>query len=66
MNKRQSKKRYKKALELIKAGRKADVSVSIINQIYVDGNGKKCDFPQKDGRLIMLKRPQIRYFKHTK
>lgn len=65
MNKRQSKKRYKKALELMKAGRKAGVGVSIINQIYVDGNGKKCDSPQKDGYLIMLKRPQIRYFKQT-
>lgn len=65
MNKRQAKKRYKKAVEFLKAARKEGVGVSITNQIYVDENGKKCDAPQKGGRLIMLKRPQIRYFRQT-
>lgn len=63
MNKRQSKKRYKKALELIKDSRKKGIGVSIINQISVDENGKPCDAMKRGSRLITLKHPQIRYIK---
>ena len=65
MNKRQSKKRYKKALELMKTSRKKRIGVAIINQISVDENEKPCDAMQSGSRMIMLKRPKIQYFKPT-
>lgn len=65
MNKRIAKKKYKKALEIIKTSRKTGIGVTIINQIVVDENGKPCDVMEKGSRLITLKRPKIQYFKST-
>lgn len=61
MNKRIAKKKYKKALELMKNGRETGITVTIINQIYVDENGKTCNPQDKGSRLITLKRPKITY-----
>lgn len=58
MNKRVAKKRYKKALEMGKAG----AGVVIINQMSVDKNGKPCDAMEEGSRLITLKRPKIQYY----
>lgn len=69
MNKRQAKKRYKKALELMKASRKNGIGVMIVNQRIVDKNGKSYDVTkemQEDYHMVKLKRPQIRYFRQTK
>lgn len=65
MNKRIVKKKYKKALEAIKTSRKTGVAVVIINQIFVDENGKPCDAMKKGSRIITLKRPKIQYIKST-
>lgn len=62
MNKRIAKKKYKKALEVIKTSRKTGIEVTIINQIAVDKNGKPCDAMEKESRIITLKRPKIQYF----
>lgn len=63
MNKRIAKKKYKQALEARRTARKTGISVMIINQIFVDENGKPCDAMKKGSRLITLKRPMIRYIK---
>lgn len=68
MNKRQAKKRYKKALEHMKATRKNGIGVMIVNQRIVNKNGKAHDVmqkPQEGYSLVKLKRPQIRYFRQT-
>lgn len=62
MNKRIAKKKYKKALEVMKTSRKTGIGVAIINQIAVDKNGKQCDVMEKGSRIITLKRPKIQYF----
>lgn len=64
MNKRIAKKNYKKALQTMEAVRKDGVSVSIINQVFVDKNGKECNPEDKGARLITLKRPRIKYIKN--
>lgn len=63
MNKRIKKKKYKKALELIKTGRKTGVGVTITNQVFVDKNGKPCNPEDEGSRFITFKRPQIKYIK---
>ena len=66
MNKRQGKKRYKKALEIMRTSRKTGIGVTIINHVFVDKNGKQCvamDAMKKGSRMIMLKRPKIQYYK---
>lgn len=62
MNKRIAKKKYKKALEVMKTSKKTGIGVAIINQIAVDKNGKQCDAMEKGSRIITLKRPKIQYF----
>lgn len=66
MNKRQAKKRYKKALHDMKTGRKRGISVSIINHGYVDKNGKDCSHATEGARLIYFKRPRITYYRSVK
>lgn len=58
MNKRQAKKKFRKALELMETGRKTGVGGTIINQTIVDKNGKPCSPQQKDARFITLKYPK--------
>ena len=65
MNKRIAKKKYKKALEIMKTSRKTGITVKIINQISVDTNGKICGAMEKGSRIITLKRPKILYFQST-
>jgi len=63
MNKRQAKKNYKKALQIMKTSHQTGLGVKIINQAFVDKNGKMCDAMESDSRFITLKRPKIQYFK---
>lgn len=62
MNKRVAKKKYKKALEVMKTSRKTEIGVTIINQIAVEKTGKLCDVMEKRSSLILLKHPKIQYF----
>ena len=64
MNKRIAKKKYKKALQTMETARKDGISVSIINQVFVDENGKECSPEDKGARMIILKRPRIKYTKY--
>ena len=66
MNKLIAKKRYKAALKQIETTINDGVSVSVINQVFVDKNGKECSPDTEGGRLIMLRRPKIVYKKHEK
>ena len=59
MNKRQAKKQYKKTVKLIKTGRSKGISVTIINNGFIDKNGKLCDSEDKDARFITFKYPKI-------
>lgn len=62
MNKRIAKKRYKKAVEIMRTHKEYGLSaVMIITQICCDENGKPCDPMQPDARMIILKRPKIIY-----
>lgn len=63
MNKRIAKKKYKEALEKSQTSAKNGISVSIVNQIFVDQNGKECSPETEGARLIMLRRPRIVYSK---
>ena len=63
MNKRIAKKKYKKALESIKDLSRKGVSISIMNQAFVDKNGKPCNPEDEGSRFITFKRPQIKYIK---
>lgn len=68
MNKRIAKKKYKKAVEIIKNPKAHGLaSVMIINQACVDTNGQPCD-PRKNpnSRIIHLKRPKIIYVRECK
>ena len=61
MNKRIAKKKYKKALDVMNTSRRTGTRVLIINQAFVDKNGKPCN-PQDEGsRFITFKRPKIQY-----
>lgn len=53
----------KKALQTMETARKDGISVSIINQVFVDENGKECSPEDKGARMIILKRPRIKYTK---
>ena len=66
MNKRIAKKWYKAALIQMATSIKDGVSVSVINQVFVDKNGKECSPDTEGGRLIMLRRPKIVYNKKAK
>ena len=61
MTKRIAKKRYKKALSAMKHPIPGMSAVMIINQTYVDKNGKTCDPMQEDARFITIKRPRIQH-----
>lgn len=62
MNKRVTKKKYKKAVEIMKDPKAHGLAaVMIITQICCDENGKPCDPMQPDARMIILKRPKIIY-----
>ena len=69
MNKRQAKKRYNKALDFTRNPNKYKdkySAVSIVNHIFVDKNGKKCKPRQSLGmvsRMVLLKRPDIKFYK---
>ena len=63
MNRRIAKKKYKAAMELMKTSTKDGYTVSIINQIFVDKNGKICSSETEGARLITLRRPKIVYNK---
>ena len=63
MNRRIAKKKYKAAMELMKTSTKDGYTVSIINQIFVDKNGKRCSSETEGARLITLRRPKIVYNK---
>ena len=63
MNRRIAKKKYKNALERMKTARKDGLSISIINQVFVNENGKECSPSDKGARLITLRRPRIKYTK---
>lgn len=68
MNKRIAKKKYKKAVEIMKNPKAHGfASVMIINQACVDTNGQPCDPREKpDSRIIRLKRPKIIYIRDCK
>ena len=62
MNKRIAKKKYKKAVEIMKNPKAyGRAAVMIVNQVCVDANGRPCDPMQPDARMIILKRPKIIY-----
>ena len=63
MNRRIAKKKYKAAMELMKTSTKDGYTVSIINQIFVDKNGKRCSSETEGARLSTLRRPKIVYNK---
>lgn len=63
MNKRQAKKRLKKAIEVMKTSCKSGYEIFIKNQAYVDKYGRECDPTNCFGRLIILKRPKIQIIK---
>lgn len=63
MNRRIAKKKYKAALKKMETSAKDGITVSVVNQIFVDKNGKKCSFETEGARLIILKRPRISYKK---
>lgn len=63
MNKRIAKKKYKKALEVLKIGRKTGVGVTITTRAFVDKNGKPCNLEDEGSRFITFKRPKIKYIK---
>ena len=63
MNKRIAKKRYKRAVEMMKTSRKTGIGVMITNSIPVDKTGKPCEDHKKVAGTIILKRPKIQYFK---
>lgn len=54
MTRRVAKKRYKKALDAMKRPMPGMSAVMIINQAYVDKNGKVCSPMQKGARFITL------------
>ena len=62
MNKRQSKKKLKKGLELIKSARRDGYGIVIKTQMYVDENGRECDPNHPNARFRKI-RPQISYYK---
>lgn len=64
MNRRIAKKKYKAALQQMTTSVKDGVTVSVVNQIFVDKNGKECSAETEGARLIMLKRPRISYQKN--
>lgn len=47
----------------MKTSTKDGYTVSIINQIFVDKNGKICSSETEGARLITLRRPKIVYNK---
>lgn len=47
----------------MKTARKDGLSISIINQVFVNENGKECSPLDKGARLITLRRPRIQYTK---
>lgn len=63
MNRRIAKRKYKAARELMKTSAKDGYTVSIINQIFVDKNGKRCSSETEGTRLITLRRTKIVYNK---
>lgn len=63
MTRRVTKKRYKKTLDAMKRPIPGMSAVMIINQAYVDKNGKVCSPMQKGARFITLKRPKIQYIR---
>lgn len=62
MNKRQAKKRLRYAIGKGKGSLRKGIGVSIIWQAYIDEKGRMCSYEQPGSRMILLKRPQIRYF----
>lgn len=64
MNKRQAKKRLKKAIEMMKTSRKSGQGIYIKTQAYVDRYGRECDPMNGHGQFIILKRPKILYLEH--
>lgn len=66
MNKRIAKKKYKKAVEIMKNPKEYGLSAAmIITQICCDENGQPCDPMQPDARMILLKRPKIIYIRNN-
>lgn len=65
MNKRIAKKKYKKAVEIMKDPEVHGLAaVMIINSVCVDKNGQPCDPMEKlNSRMILLKRPKIIYIR---
>lgn len=65
MNKRVAKKKYKKAVEIMKNPKAHGLAaVMIINQACVDKNGQPCDLMEDpNSRMILLKRPKIIYIR---
>lgn len=63
MNKRIAKKKYKKAVEIMKNPKAHGLAaVMIVNQACVDTNGQPCDSMENpNSRMILLKRPKIIY-----
>lgn len=68
MNKRVAKKKYKKAIEIMKDPKANGLAaVMIINQVCVDKNGQPCDpMETSNSRMILLKRPKIIYVRDCK
>ena len=68
MNKRIAKKKYKKAVEIMKNPKAHGLAaVMIVNQACVDTNGQPCDpMENPNSRIILLKSPKIIYVRDCK
>lgn len=64
MNKRQSKKRYKKILAQMRPEQGRGIGISVQHQAMLDekGNISTTYLPDHSYRFVMLKRPRIQYF----